>query len=120
MSNLVIKAVSSRKEEKQFLQLPWDLHRDDPNWIPPLRTNQRELVGYKPHPFYDDAEGQTFLALRDGRPCGRILALVNHAHNRQHKEQIGFFGFFESVDDAAVSGGLFDAARDWLSEREMR
>ena len=119
MSHVVVKAVRSRKEKKQFLNLPWALHRDDPHWIPPLRTNQKELVGYKSHPFYDDAEGQTFLALRDGQPCGRLLALVNHAHNRTHKDKIGFFGFFESIDDAEVSAGLFDAARDWLAERGM-
>jgi hypothetical protein len=119
MPSLVVKPVETSRERKQFLTLPWELYRGDPNWVPPLRTNQQELVGYKPHPFYDNAEGQTFLALADGKPVGRILAVLNHAHNRHHNEQRGFFGFFESVDDPAVAAGLFDAARAWLRERNI-
>src|SRR5688572_6494968 len=110
MPKLVIKPVETSREKKQFLLLPWQIYRGDPNWVPPLRTTQKELVGYAHHPFYDDAEGQTFLALHDGKPVGRILALVNHAHNRQYNEKRGFFGFFETIDDAEVSRGLFDAA----------
>lgn len=117
MPSLVVKPVQTSRERKQFLTLPWELYRGDPNWIPPLRANQQELVGYKPHPFYDNAEGQTFLALTEGKPVGRILAVLNHAHNRHHKENRGFFGFFESIDDSAVAGGLFDAARAWLAAR---
>lgn len=120
MSDLVIKPVETRRERKQFLMLPWQLYRDDPNWIPPLRRSQEELVGYRHHPFYDESEGQTFLALRDGQPCGRILGIVNHAHNNLYKERRGFFGFFESVDELEVAHGLFDAVRDWLAEREIK
>jgi GNAT superfamily N-acetyltransferase len=109
--------VKTRRERSQFFKLPWTLYRDDPNWIPPLRTNQLELLNYKRHPFYDDAEIQTFLALRDGQPCGRVAAIVNNAHNRQYKEERGFFGFFESVDDQDVASALFDAVRQWFAER---
>jgi len=119
VSDLVIKPVTSRRLRKQFLELPWTLYRDDPCWIPPLRLNQKELVGYRHHPFYDDAEAQTFLAIQGGRPCGRILAILNHSYNRWQNEEQGFFGFFESVDDPQVASGLFDAARDWLSERNI-
>jgi GNAT superfamily N-acetyltransferase len=120
MPNLVVKPVRSSKEQKQFVNFPWKLYEGDPNWIPPLLSEHRHLLGYRHHPFYDDAEGQTFLALRDGEVCGRVLALVNHTHNRRYIEKRGFFGFFESVDDPAVSGALFDAARAWLAERGMQ
>ncbi len=119
MSHLEVIPVATRRERKLFFNLPWDLYRDDPHWIPPLRIVQKELLNYRHHPFYDDAEIQTFVALRDGKPCGRIAALVNHAHNRQYDEQRGFFGFFESVEDEAVSGALFDAARAWFAERDI-
>lgn len=125
---LIIKPVVTRREERQFLDLPWQIYRDDPNWMPPLRGNQRELVGYaahwfgspKGHPFYRDADVQTFLAIRDGEVCGRIAALVNEAHNRWHNERRGFFGFFEAFDDEQVANGLFDAARAWLGARAIR
>jgi len=114
---LQIKPVETRRERKEFLELPWKLYRDDPNWIPPLRQNQKELVGFAKHPFYEDAQAQTFLAYRDGVACGRIAAILNHAHNRQHREQRGFFGFFESVDDVEVARLLFDAVREWFRQR---
>jgi GNAT superfamily N-acetyltransferase len=114
-----IVPVNSRKERKTFLHLPWKMYRTDPYWIPPLRDNQRELVNYKKHPFYEDAEIQTFLAMRGKEPVGRIAAILNHAHNKYYKNEapIGFFGFFESIDDQQVANGLFDAARDWLKTK---
>jgi hypothetical protein len=117
MPQLTIKPVETSREKRQFLDLPWQINRGDPNWIPPLRQNQQELVGYKPHPFFREAEGQTFLALEGDRPVGRVMAIVNHAHNRAHGEKRGFFGFFESIDSQEVATGLFDAVRAWLGQR---
>jgi GNAT superfamily N-acetyltransferase len=119
MAEVVVQAVASRLQKKQFFQLPWQLYRDDPNWIPPLRQNQLELLNFKPHPFYDRAEIQTFLALRGGEPCGRVAAIINHVYNERHKEKRGFFGFFESVDDPQVAAALFGAARQWLADRDI-
>ncbi len=119
MAEPIVKRVTSRAQRKQFLNLPWQIYRGDPHWVPPLRLNQKELVNYRRHPFYDQAEIATFLATQDGAPCGRIAAIVNHAHNKRHNEQIGFFGFFESVDNPQVAHGLLDAARGWLAERDI-
>jgi GNAT superfamily N-acetyltransferase len=118
MSTLIVLPVRSRREQKQFFQLPWQLYRHDPNWIPPLRQNQMELLNFRPHPFYDENEIQTFLALRDGQPVGRIAAILNNAHNKQYGERRGFFGFFETIDDAEVAAGLFAAVRAWFAERQ--
>ncbi len=120
MTQLEIIPVSTRGERKLFFNFPWDLYRGDPNWIPPLRIVQKELLNYRSHPFYDDAEIQTFVALRDGRPCGRVAAIVNHAHNRWYNEKRGFFGFYESEESEETTGRLFDAARAWLAERDIR
>lgn len=119
MSSLVVEPVASRRQRKQFLEFPWRHYRGDPNWVPPLRQNQKELVGFARHPFYDDAQAQAFLATRDGEVCGRVLALVNRAHNRRYDEKRGFFGFFEATDDRAVGDALFDAACRWLREQGM-
>jgi len=116
---LIVKPVRSRGDRHRFLNLPWQLYADDPNWIPPIRSEQRAYVAFSSHPFYDDAEIQTFLAERDGRPCGRVAAIVNHAHNRRFEDRTGFFGFFESVDDQEVASALLNAAWDWVAQREM-
>ena len=117
--SLTIKPVETPAERKLFLHLPWKLYRGDPNWIPPLRRNQMELVGYRPHPFYENNEVQTFLALRDGEPCGRIAAIINREHVRRYNEPRGFFGFFETIDDQEVASRLFNAASQWLAERNL-
>ena len=117
-SKLRVFPVVSRRDKKRFLNYPWTLYRDDPLWVPPLRQNQKELVNYTKHPFYDDAEIETFLAERDGEICGRVAAILNHAHNRVHPDdQRGFIGFFESIDDQEVADGLLDAAKEWFAAR---
>ncbi len=119
MANLTVKPVQTRREQKQFVQFPWTLYRDDPNWIPPLRRNLEELVGFRAHPFQDIAVVQTFLATREGEVCGRIAAIVNHTHNSYYKERRGFFGFFECVNDQEVADALFQATRQWLAEQDI-
>ena len=120
MSEVVVKPVGSWFDRQKFINYAWSLYAGDPNWMPPLRINQRELLGYSRHPFHDCAEVQTFLARRNGEVCGRIAAIINHEHNRVFQEQRGFFGFFESVNDQQVANALFDAARDWLLSRGMK
>ncbi|HEV3344616.1 MAG TPA: GNAT family N-acetyltransferase [Pirellulales bacterium] len=120
MADVLVRPVETWRDRRQFVRFPFDHYHNDPNWIPPLLGNQRELLGYKRHAFYDNAETQTFLAQRNGQVCGRIAAIVNRAHNDFYKERRGFFGFFESIDDAAVARALFDAAAQWLKSRGMQ
>ena len=120
MADVVVRPVQSWLDKRRFVDLPWTLYRDDPNWMPPLRGNLREMAGLKHHPFQDHGEMQAFLAWRNGQPVGRIVAIVNREHLRVYQDGRGFFGFFESVDDPAVSRALFDAARGWLAERGFR
>ncbi|MGQ9913667.1 MAG: N-acetyltransferase [Thermogutta sp.] len=117
MDSLVVQPVTSKREQKLFLEFPWTLYRGDANWIPPLRTNQRELVGYRPHPFYERNESQTFLALRGDQVVGRIAAILNRGHIERFGDSRGFFGFFECRDDPEAAAGLFDAVRRWFAER---
>jgi GNAT superfamily N-acetyltransferase len=119
MSDVVVHLVSSRRQHKDFLEFPWALYRDDPNWIPPLRQNQEELVGYRRHPFYEQNRAQTFVAYRDGQVVGRVAAIVNEGHIERYHERRGFFGFFECVDDQQVANGLFAAARAWLAQQDI-
>ena len=94
-----IQRVATTRQKKHFLEFPWALYKNDPNWIPPLRGNQKELVGYKPHPFYARNAVQTFLAYRGGEVCGRIAAILNEGHIHHYNDRRGFFGFFDCADD---------------------
>lgn len=118
-NSISIEPVTNRSQEKAFIRFPWKLYKGDPNWIPPLIDNTRQLLNYKPHAFYDNAEIQTFLAKKDGEIVGRIAAIIDRAHNDYHKEQRGMFGFFESIDDQEVANLLFDTAKAWFAERDI-
>lgn len=119
MPKVEVTAVQSRRDRKHWLELPWKTNAADPLWVPPLRMNQKLLAGFGKHAFYDQAEGQAFLAKVDGKPAGRVLAIVNEAHNDWHKEKRGFFGFFESINDQDVANSLFTEAEDWLRSKGM-
>jgi GNAT superfamily N-acetyltransferase len=115
-----IRVVRGRTERARFVDLPWKIYRDDPNWVPPLKASVRELLDQKKHPFYDggtEAEIELFLAW-DGRDVvGRVAAILNHAHNRVHEEKVVFFGFFEAIDRPDVARGLLAAVEDWAAEQ---
>ncbi len=119
-ASVEIVPVRTRRDRNCFFQFPWRLYRNDPLWVPPLRSNQLELLNYKPCPFYETGEIQTFYARRNGEVVGRIAAIIDGAHNDYYHERRGMFGFFESIDDTAVASRLFDAARQWLSDRGMQ
>jgi hypothetical protein len=119
MSQITIEPVRTWRQQRQFLHLPWSIYCDDPHWVPPLIGHVRKLVGFARHPFHQRNQAQAFLAVRGGQPCGRIVAIVNRAHNERFGERRGFFGFFESADDPAVAAALFDAARGWLHEHRI-
>jgi GNAT superfamily N-acetyltransferase len=120
MPNVDVQPVTTSRQRKQFFNFPWVLYRKDPNWVPPLRTSQKELLGYAHHhPFYEQNKVQTFVAYRAGELCGRIAAIVNYGHIERFSERRGFFGFFECVDDQEVATALFDAARGWLAEHDI-
>jgi GNAT superfamily N-acetyltransferase len=79
--------------------------------------SQAQILSPKHNPFFKNAEMAFFVAERDGRPCGRVAAIDSAGYNRFHKENAGFFGYFESEDDVEVSSRLLDEATRWLQAR---
>lgn len=116
---VTVTPVSSKRDLEDFIKLPWRLYNGNPNWVPPLLMLQRQLFSPRHNPFFEHADVQLFLAQRDGEVVGRISAQVDHEHNRYHQERTGFFGFFESVNDPAVTAELLATVERWLREREM-
>jgi GNAT superfamily N-acetyltransferase len=111
---------------KEFLDFPWRLYRGHPQWTPPLRMEYtgNRLIGMNGlltarHHYHRDAEVTHFIVTRNGRTLGRISAAVNHRFNAHYDARIGFFGFFEVIEDYAVAQALLDVARDWLRGRGM-
>jgi hypothetical protein len=120
VADVGIEAVETRAQQRRFVSLPWRIYRDDPCWMPPLVMSQEELLGFRPHPFYERSKSRSFLATRSGRDVGRITAIVNQGHIDRYQEQRGFFGFFECDDDPAAARTLFEAAKGWLRSQGMQ
>lgn len=122
MAGIEVRPVRGRADLVLFIDLPWRIYRNDPNWVPPLKASVRELLDQEKHPFYgggQDAEIELFLAWDGREVVGRVAAVLNHAHNRYHGENIGFFGFFESVDRMEVAEGLMAAVEAWAAGRKL-
>src|SRR2546429_7049247 len=81
--------------------------------------DRMKLIDEEKNPFYTHSEAKFFVAERDGKIVGRIGAMINHNFNDVQKQQAGFFGFFESVNDDNVARPLFAAAETFLRERGM-
>ncbi len=116
---IAVRATSSWRDRWRFQRFPWTIYAGDPNWVPPILSQERQLLGWRRHPFFANAEMVTLFAERRGEVVGRIAVFVNSVHNRKYAERRGFFGFFECADDAEVARKLFDAGRAWLAQRGM-
>jgi GNAT superfamily N-acetyltransferase len=127
MANLSIEEIPLGDPRlREFVEAPWHIYRGDPYWTPPLKA---DLLGNKllgldglltpEHPYHRDAEVTHFLARRGSEPVGSVSAAINRRFNEYHHTRIGFFGFFETVEDFEVAQALLDAARDWVKQRGM-
>jgi len=114
-----VRPADDRRTFKHFVQLPYRIYDGDPNWVAPLIRDVKTAFNKKKHPFHTHSEVQPFVAFRDGRPVGRIAAINNRNHVAYHDEPVGFFGYFECVDDPEVAAALFDRTAEWLRERRL-
>jgi hypothetical protein len=118
---LRVRQVEGRRGLKAFIDVTWRVldPASHPSWVPPLRLMVKDLLDTRADPFYRSAERALFIAERDGRPVGRIAAIENRRHNEHFGDRVGFFGFFECVNEAVVAEELFAVAEEWLAGRGL-
>ncbi|MFO7768168.1 MAG: GNAT family N-acetyltransferase [bacterium] len=111
------------RELQQFIRFPWRIYRGlypHPNWVPPLLSAEKALLDKSRSPFFEHGDAAYFMAFLEGRPVGRIAGIVNDLHVEFQREEAGFFGFFETVQDQAVTDALVGRAADWVRERGLK
>ncbi len=123
MSALSIQPVVSKKDRKAFVDLAWDIYRDDPNWVPPLKDEVLGLITPGKNPWFGHAEAAFFLAMRSGRPVGRISAQVDSLVIQMPEAQgggagTGHWGMFEAQDEETAKA-LIAKAEQWLKGKGM-
>ncbi|RNA64781.1 GNAT family N-acetyltransferase [Prosthecochloris sp. ZM_2] len=118
-----IRKVSTKGERKRFIRFAWTIYRNDPEldryWVPPVVSDYMKTLDTDHYPLYEHADLAMFTAWKDGRMAGTIAAVQNRRHNEVHDDKVGFWGFFECVNDQEVADALFDAAASWLRERGL-
>lgn len=114
---LTIRKAESRDDLRTLFEFPWQVYRDDPNWIPPLNSMRRELLSKEKHPAWEYMEGDYFLAWRGDQCVGTIAAFINQRHDEFHGEKAGWFGLFDVLDDAEAAAALIAQAEAYVQAR---
>jgi len=117
MAPITIRKVTSLEDRKEFLSFPWKVYQDHPHWVPPIFSERLAFTDPEQNPFFKHAEVDFFLALRGDQIVGTIAAFTNFRHNEYQNENVGFFGFFEVLEDPAAARALLTTAEDWARER---
>jgi len=92
----------------------------DPNWVAPILLERKFHFDSRHNPFFRHAEAEFWIAIRNGKPVGRITAQIDHLHLARYQDATGHFGFLEAIDDHAVFAALIKTAEDWLRAKGMK
>ena len=117
MNPLVVKPVENIEDRKAFLSFPWKVYKDDPYWVPPIFSERLHFTDPKKNPFFEHSEAQLYMALRGDEIVGTIAAFTNGRHNEFQNENVGFFGFFEVLEDYEAAEALLKTAENWAREK---
>lgn len=110
---------ASKADAKRFVEFPFRLYKDCPQWVPPLFVDAYAFLDKTKHPFYDHSEADFFVAVQDGEVVGRIATLENKPYNQYHHKKQAQFYFFDCIDDLAVATALFEHAFAWARQRGL-
>ena len=114
-----IKPVTTKKEMKQFICFNYELYNGSPYAVPDLYGDVRDTLDPTKNAAFEFCEAQPFIALRDDKVVGRIVAIINHKANSAWNKKAVRFGWVDFIDDTEVVDTLFAAAEQWGRERGM-
>jgi len=119
MGTITVKEVITRKELSDFIYLPEKVHKNEPEWLPPIYMDERELYDKKKNKSYGYADALLLIAYRDNKPVGRIMGLINRRYNEINHENHGRFCFMECYNDQDVFHALLGRIEDWARQNGM-
>ncbi len=115
---LTIQPVMTKAERRAFVDFAWDVYRDDPAWVPPLKDEVHGLLDPRKNPWFGHGRAALWMALRDGKAVGRISAQVDELVQTHMQAGLGQWGMFEALDGEAAAA-LIATAEDWLRAEGM-
>jgi GNAT superfamily N-acetyltransferase len=114
---VTIEHVTTKKQLKEFVKVPFSLYRGDDKWVPNLLADDLKKLDCERHPFWQHAARELLIARRDGKPIGRIAAIHDELWEQSYGEKAAYWGWFECIDDTETARALFDAAFAWARGR---
>ncbi|MFK7932800.1 MAG: hypothetical protein AB8G22_04780 [Saprospiraceae bacterium] len=115
-----IEPVRTKAERKRFIDFPHDLYAGDTSYVPELYLDQSDVLSEKKNPFFQHSKMELFLARKDDKIVGRIAAIRNNNYIKVSGRNVGFFGFFEVIEDYDVCTKLLDAAKAWIDKENLK
>jgi hypothetical protein len=115
---VTIRKVQGKADRKAFVDFAWEVYKDDPAWVPPLKDEVHGLITPGKNPWFEHARAELWLAERSGKVVGRISAQVDELVQEHMGKGTGQWGMFEALDGQAAAA-LIARAEDWLREQGM-
>jgi hypothetical protein len=117
--NVVQIDLTNKRQVNDFIDLPFRIYNDTPQWVPPLLMDERSRLNPKRNPFYKHSEAAFFLVYESTRPIGRLTVLDNRRYNEFNKTRTAFFYLFECENNPEAARALFNCAFDWARSRGL-
>jgi hypothetical protein len=111
--------LGSKSEVNLFVQFPFELYANHPQWVPPFIVDVKTMMNPDKHPYYEHSDAEFFIAEKDGKVVGRIAALENKPFNKYHDAKDAEFYLFECINDQEVANTLFETVSNWARERGL-
>lgn len=117
--NIEIIEIESESDKRKFIEFPYEMYKGNKYWVEPLRFDVKNNLSEKKNPFYQHSKLKLWMAKKNGEIIGRIAGIINDNHNEFHRDKVGFFGFFECINDKNAAKLLFDKAAEFVKENGM-
>jgi predicted GNAT family acetyltransferase len=114
-----IKPIQKRKELKEFICLPTEIHRNDSNWVPPLYSEEWKYFNPEKNEAFSYSDAIQLLAYRNDKAVGRIMGIINHRYNDYRQEKNARFGYLECWDEQETAHALLEFIENWAKAKEM-
>jgi GNAT superfamily N-acetyltransferase len=115
---LTIRPVRTKKDKKAFVDFAWDVYKDDPAWVPPLKDEVHGLITPGKNPWFEHGKAEFWLAERGGKVVGRISGQVDELVQEHMAKGIGNWGFLDAFDEETAHA-LIETVEDWLRQQGM-
>lgn len=119
MEKVIIKQVTTDSELSDFIRFPMDLYRNNPNYVPPLINEEKNIWNYDHNPALAYSDVKQFLAYKDQKIAGRIAVIINHKEEKELGIRKVRFGWLDFINDEAVSKALIEQAITFAKEHQI-